>query len=421
MKVCLINPTNQTMYFGAPPLNLMVLAAYIKQWHEVVIIDTSANRLGISKLKEINPDIVGITGTTPSIVQAYACADYARENGYKVVMGGAHVSVMPDEALKHADAVVIGEGEIALKKIIDENLTGIVKGEPLENLDDIPMLPYDLFNIEFYVTRKEIKYLRHTPQEKRFISILTSRGCPYNCTFCHNSYRDIKYRFNSAERVVNEIEYLIENYKIEALFFIEDNFFVNKERVQELCKLMIKRGIKLPWGANSRVDNLDRETLILAKKAGCTQVTFGWESGSQKMLGIYNKGTTVEQNRESIRLCNELGLLADGTFMIGGPGETLDDMKETMKFIVENGINGLGVCVTTAFPGTQLWKNLEKEGKIMESYLNWNEFDFTSTPIRMFDEKIDNNTFMKIIRLFRQTCEYKFAETEIKLGLESLK
>lgn len=419
MKICLLNPTNQRMYFGAPPINLMILAAYIRQWHEIVIIDISTNKNALSKLKEINPDLVGITGTTPSIVQAYACADYARANGYKVVMGGSHVSVMPNEALKHADTVVVGEGEIAFKKIIDENLTGIVKGEPIMDLDEIPIPAYDLFNIEFYITRKEIRYLRHYGRN-RFISILTSRGCPYNCTFCHNSYRNIKYRFNSAERVVSEIEYLIKTYQIESIFFIEDNFFVNKERVQRLCNLLIKKGINLPWGANARADNLDKETLILAKKAGCKQVTFGWESGSQKMLDIYNKGITVKQNAESIRLCNELDIQADGTFMIGGPGETLEDMKLTAKFIVENGISGMGVCVTTPFPGTQLWKDLEKEGKIMESYIDWKDFNFTDIPIRMFDEKIDDNSFRHILELFRQLCEYKYAEEEIKLKLEAL-
>jgi len=415
MKIVLINSTNG--FAGAPPINLMILAGYIRQWHEVVIIDNNLKK-DLSELKEMNPDIVGITGTTPSINQAYECADYCRKEGYKVVMGGPHVSALPDEAIQHADAVVVGEGEIAFKKIIDENLTGIIKGEPIMDLDEIPMPAYDLFDIEFYITRKEMRFLRHYGKE-RFVSIMTSRGCPYNCTFCHNSYREIKYRFNSAERVVSEIEYLIKNYKIESFFFIEDNFFVNKERVKEVCSLMIERGINLPWGANARVDNLDRETLILAKQAGCKQVTFGWESGSQRMLDIYNKQVTVEQNAESIRLCNELGLQADGTFMIGGPGETLEDMKLTTKFIVENGIAGMGVCVATPFPETQLWKDLEKEGKIIPSYINWSDFNFTTFPVRMFDETISDETFKEILNLLRTLCGHKLVEQQIKLLVEN--
>lgn len=420
MKLCLINPTSQRVYLGAHPINLGILAAYIRQWHEVVILDMSVDEDALTKLKKINPDLVGITGTTLSINMAYSCADFARENGYKVVMGGSHVSVLPEEALKHCDAVVIGEGEIAFKKIIDENLTGIIKGEPMDNLDDIPMPAYDLFDMETYLTRDEVKHLRHMPWNNRYINILTSRGCPYNCTFCHNSYRDIKYRFNSAERVVSEIEYLIKNYQIESIFFIEDNFLVNNERVKQLCNLMIKRGIKLPWGANARVDNLDRETLILAKKAGLKQITFGWESGSQKMLDIYNKKVTVEQNAESIRLCNELGIQADGTFMIGGPGETLEDMKKTVRFVFENGISGMGTCTTCPFPGTQIWKDLEKEGKIMRSYINWKDFDFTHSPIRMFDEKIDDETFMKILHGLRTMGGHKFEEEAIMEELEAL-
>ena len=101
MKIVLINPTAQRIYLGAHPINLSILAAYIRQWHEVVILDTSVDEDALTRLKKINPDIVGITSTTPSINQAYACADFARTNGYKVVMGGSHVSVLPDEALKN--------------------------------------------------------------------------------------------------------------------------------------------------------------------------------------------------------------------------------------------------------------------------------------------------------------------------------
>ena len=274
--------------------------------------------------------------------------------------------------------------------------------------------------MEIYLTREELKHLRHIPSNNRYINILTSRGCPYSCTFCHNSYRNVKYRFNSPERVVSEIEYLIKNYQIESIFFIEDNFLVDNERVKQLCNLLIKKGINLPWGANSRVDNLDRETLILAKKAGLKQITFGWESGSQKMLDIYNKGVTVEQNADSIRLLNELGIQADGTFMIGGPTETIEDMKLTAKFIVENRISGMGVCTTCPFPGTQIWKDLEKEGKIMMSYINWIDFDFTQFPVRMFDENINDKTFMNILHELRVLSRLKYEEEEVIEKLEVL-
>ena len=318
MKVLLVNPSNGGMYPGSPPISLAIIASYLRKFeHELKIIDMASGQSYVDL--DFDPDIVGITGTTPTILDAYECAKYFKDKGKKVIIGGAHASVMSEEAITHCDTVVTGEGETAFKDIIDNDLTGIIKGVPLMDLDEIPMPTYDLLNMEFYLSTPMAKLITCLPDDTRMGCLLTSRGCPYHCTFCHNSFKNIKYRFNSAKRVVDEIEYLIKEYKIEALFVIEDNFFVNKARAKDICNLILDRGIKIKWGANSRVDNIDEEILILAKKAGCIQVTFGWESGSQKMLDIYNKQTTVKQNEDSIKMCNNVGLLANGTVMIGGP------------------------------------------------------------------------------------------------------
>jgi radical SAM superfamily enzyme YgiQ (UPF0313 family) len=422
MKIALINPANKISYGGAPPISLALLASYLRQFkHEIKIIDMASGD-SILDVLEFNPEYIGITGTTLTINTAYEVADFLRKREFKVIIGGVHASIMPDEAIEHADYVVVGEGEIALKHILNndflylENNEGIIQGQTIDNLDELPMPAYDLLNMEFYLKTRIPKILRCVTQERRTANILTSRGCPYNCTFCHNSSNTKKFRWNSAEKVIQEIEYLIKNYKIDNLFFIEDNFFANRERVKSICNILIEKGIKIQWGANARADGIDKEILELAKKAGCIQITFGWESGSQKMLDIYNKKTTIEQNAESIRLCNEVGIFANGTFMIGGPDETIEDIRKTKDFILNNKImGGIGVCITTPFPGTKLWDDLKKQGKIPKN-VDYKIFNFMVSPFKICD--IDNQTLvnlsnnLKDIGTFKQ-MQYKL-EDEIR-------
>ena len=383
MKILLVNPHEPTIYYGAPPINLLMLAGYIMKFgHQVVIVDCVVEQKFEEMLTKFNPDIVGITGTTIVISQTYKLADYARSKGFKVMIGGIHATIFPEEAKQHADVVVVGEGELILKEILDNNLEGIVYGKPLEDLNEIPILPYHLINMEFYLNFKA-RIFTMCPQEFRVASLVTSKGCTHNCSFCHNSFRGLKYRSMSPEHICDELEFLIKNYKINAVFFIEDNMFQDQDRIRNLCYEMDRRNIKLFWGANSRVDSLDEKTLILARQTGLRQITFGWESGSQKMLNAYLKGVTVKQNEDSIKLCNKLDIFPNGTIMIGGPGETIEDVKKTVDFVVNNVIRGgIGVCVTTPLPGTKLWRDCEKKGLIPKD-LKWVDLDFNHCIINM--------------------------------------
>ena len=411
MKLALINPANGKSYGGSPPLNLALIASYVRQKHEVVIIDMQSGD-SYNKLLSFKPDWVGLTATTLTINKAYEIAESLRGK-FKVIIGGIHASVMPDEAIKHADIVVIGEGEKIIVDILDgKHSKGILNGEPIDDIDTIPLPAYDLLNMDFYLSNDIPKILK-VPQETRTGNILTSRGCPFNCTFCHNSFRGLKFRMNSPEKVIEEIKLLKEKYRIDNLFFIEDNFFANLERVKKICELMIENDLVMPWGANSRVDNLDKEVLELAKKSGCVQITFGWESGSQRMLDIYNKRTKVEQNVESIKICNEVGISPNGTVMVGGPTETIEDLRMTKDFILNNDIlGGIGVCITTAFPGTQLWVDY-KIGEI-----DYDKFSFAEVPIKLCD--IDTNELIDISNRLKNISYLRQNQMLIKKELERL-
>jgi len=227
IKVALINPGKDGSLAATEPLSLGFIAGYLeKNDIEVIIIDELAGQNVKKEIEKFIPDIVGITATTPCVLDAYKIADMCRKMGILTVMGGVHVSVLPEEGLKHADIVVKGEGEIAMLDIIRENIkSGIVSRPYIKNIDDIPFPARHLMQMNFYSNAKERLpnsfMFSFIPLHTKFASILTSRGCPFACTFCHNSWRGIPWRFNNPERVISEIEDLIKSYGIKAIFLLK--------------------------------------------------------------------------------------------------------------------------------------------------------------------------------------------------------
>ena len=391
-KIALIAPGTNPEFAVQEPLNLGYLASYLEAHNiDVVIIDELAGQNVESELKSLTPDIVGITAVTPLAPDAYRIANLCKKMGILTVMGGVHASILPQEALKYVDIVVKGEGEEALLDIARGNIDSkkILTYPYIKDIDNIPPPARHLMQMDFYLRSKDRKpksYLQFVPPGTKVAALLTSRGCPYACTFCHNTWRGIPSRYNSPQRVISEIKQLIKIYGIGALFFIEDNLFVNKKRIEKICNLLIQNKIDILWGGNARVDNIDLDILKLAKKAGCRQVTFGFESGSQRILNILNKKTTVEQNQKAIELCKKAGLLAQGTFIIGSPTETIEDIKKTQNFIRKNGLEEIvGVCIATPYPGTKLWEWCEQNNRIPK-ILSWNDFNYSEVPIKVCDD-----------------------------------
>lgn len=399
-KVVLINPGKDQRYATQEPLHLGFLASYLEKHNiEVKIIDELAQQDVKKGLEKYSPKIVGITATTPVFPDACRIADLCRANGMLTVMGGVHVSVMPDEALEHADIIVKGEGEQALLDIVnDKDINSRIISRPyLKNIDEIPPPARHLMDMQFYLKVRDRtlqSYLHFVPPNTPTASILTSRGCPYDCVFCHNTWKNMPFRFHNADRVIAEMEDLINNYNVGALFFIEDNLFVNKKRLRLICEKIKNRNINIPWGANSRVDHVDLDIFQVAKEAGCKQITFGFESGSQKILDILNKKTTVEQNKRAIELCNQAGIIPQGTIIIGNPDENFEDLQKTKEFIKNSEIESVGVCIATPFPGTQLWKWAEERQRIPEK-LSWAEFNYHNVPIPLCDA-VDMKQLKKI-------------------------
>jgi radical SAM superfamily enzyme YgiQ (UPF0313 family) len=408
-KLVLVNAGKEQHLAMWEPQNLLILAAYAKKFgHEVIIADQSTGENIFKKIKTFNPDFVGITGTTAVIFESYKIGDWCRKEGFKVIMGGVHVTVMPDEGIKHADYVVVGEGEDALVKILSGKAQpGIVKGEFIKNIDELPKIDRDLIDMKFYssaMDRVPGSTAWFVGPGTKICSILATRGCPYNCIYCHNSWRGLPVRMRSARSIIDEMKELKTKYGIKAIFFMDDDFLVSKQRIFEFCKLYKEEGIDIVWQCGARVTAVDPEILEAIKSANCKQISYGLESGSPRILGILkNNRTTVEQNAAAIKMAKEAGLFATGTFMIGNPTETEEDIEMTKKFIIDNNVDEFAVSIATPFPGTKMWEMCKEKGVIPDE-IDWSKFNYRKLTVMLCDvppERIDYwfKEFSKMIEL----------------------
>jgi anaerobic magnesium-protoporphyrin IX monomethyl ester cyclase len=355
------------------PLNLAALASYIrlkKPYVSLKIIDGVLDVDVDKELFKFQPDIVGVTACTPQAPNAYLLGDMLHENRPDIltVMGGVHASALPNEAIAHFDCVVVGEGELAFTKILDDfehgkRTLGIVYGESLTDLDDVPMPAYDLLEMSNYLENSSVPMLKDP-----VLLLTTTRGCPYSCPFCHNSNRKYPPRWVSAERVVEELEYLKTHYNPASFWFSDDEFLINMKRLREIGRLMKERNLKLDWGCQARANTMTLETLRLAKSMGCKVVIPGFESMCPRILRYLKCGTTtVEANEHALEVAGEVGITVGGNFIFGTPTETIGEMKETFNWVLRSGsLKFANFNTLIPFPETAVYKLCRKRGWLPE-------------------------------------------------------
>lgn len=389
LKVALVVPEDKIgLNCACAPLNIGHLASYLRKYAsfpvDVRIIDGLAKQNVHAEIASFQPDLIGVTATTPQAPAAYALLDDLRSCYPDVftVMGGVHAGLMPDEAIEHADCVVIGEGEKALLDIAETLHKGgtperIIYGEPVEPLDDVPSPAFDLIDFKPYMNTTLALKL-----ELPCISIVTSRGCPHRCPFCHNATRTMKPRYFSAQRVVDDITYLYEKYHVRSIHFNDDEFVVNKKRLRELAVLFEQTGLnrKIVWGCMARVNSLDAETLKLMRNMGCVVIITGFESVNPRILKYLKCGTvTVQQNARSLPLAHNAGILMGGSIIFGTPTETLEEMKQSLKwFEQQDHLKFVGFNTLIPYPETPLWKMAKRRGLLPE------KVDYTKLAFPLF-------------------------------------
>ncbi len=364
-------------------------------------MDPNLEKIGkdefVSVLAKERFDVVAMSCFTASAGYVYKTLKVVKETlpDCITVIGGIHPTLSPEECLKesaHVDVIVIGEGEITFKEL-SENIIGrndldnvkgicfrknstIIKTLPREHIKDINMLPmpaYDLFPMDRYVAQ-----VTHVKLYPSYI-MLNSRGCCYQCAFCHaNAIHGRRIRHRSPDNVIKEMLYLKDNFGAKGISFYDSTFTIKRNWVVELCNKMIEKNVGLAWECNTRTDKVDEELLTLMKKAGCWGVNFGIESGNQKSLDLIRKANTVEQNTKSVKTALKIGLFVVGTYIICLPGENEEDVINTINYARELGTHQALFYLPIPYPKTLLYQLCEEEGGLRKDvkWEDYNAFDF---------------------------------------------
>jgi len=385
MKVLLINPSYWTgekiplgfVNVSTVPLGLCYIAGVLEARGIPVTIH-DMNKGGRDekrlrrKISSFDPDIVGITSFTSNFTNAIQVARLVKTEkpGALVVAGGVHATFMFREILAtipEIDVVVRHEGEYAMAEIAGvlesgqrfADIPGIAFREggriivtperpKIQDLDELPFPALHLLDppVEKYLGNHQIKNL----------PVLTTRGCPFTCIFCSTAaLHGHQYRVRDNNRVLDEIQSLIDRYSVSHISFVDDNFTMQKNRVFDLCRKMKERGISVNWGCSTRVDLLSEDLLRTMKGAGCNDIFFGIESASQNVLDTIRKGFSVGQARDVIRLTEKTGIKCHCSFILGMPGETVRSLDRMAEFVRETRPTGRVLAnVLDILPGTEL-------------------------------------------------------------------
>lgn len=398
--VTLVNPPYPSGSHQHPPftpLGLGYLAAVLeKAQYKVDVIDCQALGLNYegfrSEIAKHKPDIVGITSTTLTYKSGLQIARIAKEVHPKCLtaMGGSHVSFWDQEALQECpqlDVIVRKEGENTMLELAERVETGkgyydvlgttcrkngqIVKNADrpyIEDLDALPFPAHHLWPLE-----------RLRKHGTVIFPLVTSRGCVYWCDFC-TAVRMFgrRYRMRSPKNVVDEIEYLHRKFGAYQFTFYDDAFTVDQKRAAEICREIKRRGLKIKWDCETRVDMVTKDLLRTMKEAGCFAVWLGVESGSQPVLDAMRKGITPAQTIRAFKWAKEVGLMTVANVILGFPGETRETIWETIRFIERLKPDDIGYYIATPYPGTPLYEKVVKEGLLLTN--DFNKFD-TATPV----------------------------------------
>jgi len=373
-----------------PPLSLLYLASpLLKKGHNIKVIDFIAESFTPEKLKEevSKADIVGITITSQVATSAKKVTDLIKQFDSKktVIIGGPHCTIQGKEVLNeiNADISVLGDGEKVILEIIyalngKKDLSkihgifyrekGKIKGGlPPEEIDELDSLYFPARHlIENYNYGKDAISGVTFFARGKITTIMTTRGCPFNCRFCVSKSIFKKCRLRSAENVVEELEEISKEYN--SVFAVDDNFLMDKKRANKIMDLLIEKKLDLDiWVSGVRITDADEELFKKMKKAGVKSLEFGIESGNQEVLDYYNKRITLDAVEKTIKLSKKMGFLTIGNFILGAPIETDKHINDTVSFAKKLKLDFAFFYAFNFLKGSEIWEDAHKQGKIKEN------------------------------------------------------
>lgn len=410
MRVLLVYPGSSDIYrkvgFILPPLGLAYIASVLREnGYDVEILDMKVTK---NEPELSGYDVIGISADAMRYKEGLRTAKIAKGKGRTVIMGGPHPTFLDEDALRNGvDFVVRGEGEETVPELLEAIKGDIspheVKGvsfmsnggvhrtpdrTPVRDLDILPLPARDILLMNSYRTLEMGK--------RRVTSMITSRGCPYGCTFCASSeFSGYSWRARKPEKVVDEIEHIVNDYGFNAIAFLDDNFTLNPRRVMAICDEIINRGIDIYWWCFSRADILLRNEGMVKKmaEAGARYIFIGFESGRQEFLEGHKKKTRVSDAKDTINLLRKYGIETHASFIIGGIDETVEMARHTIRFAKELSPEAAQFSILTPYPGTKLFEDVKER---ITTY-DWDMYDCLHSVMAL-----DNFTKEAVERFLRQ-------------------
>lgn len=349
MNICFIIPPQPELHKPSAYISLGVgyLAAVLeKSKHNVQVYDMNIEGGAFPPA-----DVYGVTCVSATFPAVREIIRNLSKEGQTVIVGGVHPSIQPEDFVGLHCRVLIGEAEdVITKVIVAENIPRVIDGGLIEDIDKLPFPARHLF-------KNVVDYTGIHGQDiwEGATSIISSRGCPFQCTYCTRIPQTRKMRFRSPDYIVNELREIMLEYRINHFRFVDDIFTLNRDRIISLCEKVINEKLNINWMCITRGDTVDETMLSQMKKAGCVEIDIGVESGSQRILDLMNKRATVESLGNAIQMIKCAGIKAKTYLMYGFPGETDTDRQLTLDFIRKNKPDGVTISKFAPIPGSKLW------------------------------------------------------------------
>ncbi len=413
MRITLVHPAGSNWVPGKKditatanrmaPLGLLSIAAYLKkEGHQVAVHDClgphapEGIKANVDAVLKHNPEMVGFSATTSGFLDAHDMAAMikSRSPEVKAVFGGVHVSALGDSLMKNfgsIDFLCPGEGELTISELasgidpaaidglIWRNGDRIITNAPRLPLDDLDGLPFPAYeDLEGFPRGYNLPLFSFINFPGATMS--TSRGCPYQCSYCDRSVFRRSYRYNSPEYIYEHMKYLRVRFGVRHINIYDDLFTLNRPRIAELCRMLAANPLGINFNCAVRVGHTDDDLLKMLKDAGCLMVSVGIESADQSMLERHKAGVGLDDVRDAVARIKACGLRAKGLFMMGLPGETEESIRKTSDFVMSLELDDMNMSKFTPFPGAPIWSEIRSEGTFNEDWRLMNCLNFVYVP-----------------------------------------
>lgn len=396
-----------------PPLGLASIAAWLEA-HGIgadivdCFADPDSDRTILDYVRESRPDFVGFSCTTSSFIDGHRLALLVKEANpaVKTIFGGAHVSALREKVLADfpgVDFAVVGEGEECVREIIQaeglglEHIEGLVyrgpDGAPVftgfrKELLDLDSLPFPAYEKLAGFPEKYKLPIFNYPKTPN-TSCISSRGCPYACSYCDRSVFRRSFRYNSAAYLYRHMTYLKERFGISHINFYDDQFTFNRKRVEEFCRLIIDNSLGMTFNCAVRAEHIDFDLLKLMKQAGCWMISLGIETGDEDLLAQHRQNADLAMLADKIRMIHKAGIRVKGLLMMGLPGESEESIKKSMNYVFSLPVDDFNLSKFTPFPGSPLYEKVDDLGEFIEDWERMDCMEFLFIPKGMTKERMD--------------------------------